>query len=84
MRIREEISRAEAHRLKMEAAIAPLSAALRRVLDDYNASVFHQPSDGWVVLFGGDHNAVVGSVDFDALLKMDKEDALKYLMLRSI
>lgn len=84
MRFRDAISKAEKHRLRMEAVIAPLNGALQRLLEDCNASVFHQPGDGWVVLFGGDHNALVGLIDFDALLKMDKDDALKYLMLRSI
>lgn len=81
---RKAIAEAEAYRLKMEAAVAPLNTELRRVLEDYNACVLHQPGDGWVVLFADDHNAGVRSIDFDALLKMDKRDALNYLMLRSI
>ena len=78
------IRNAEKHRASMEAAISPLNEKLKKLFDDYNASVFYQPGDGWCVLFKDDHNVPVGDVDFDALFSMSKNDALEYLMKSSI
>jgi hypothetical protein len=78
------ISKAEKYRQQMDSAIEPLNLKLRELLDDDNATVFHQPGDGWCVLFADDHNAPVRGIDFDVLLQMHREEALNYLMELSI
>lgn len=84
MKPRSCITKAEKYRSQMEASVTPLNEALKELLGDDNATVFYQPGDGWCVLFAEDHNATVGAIDFDVLLKMNREDALEYLMGHSI
>lgn len=78
------LRRAEKHRQEMEKALAPINRALSLLFDDYNASVFYQPSDGWVILFDDDHSARLSAEEIDCLLSMSREHALEFLRGRSI
>lgn len=78
------LERAERQRLAMEKSLVPINTALSSLLDDYNASVLFQHSDGWVVLFGADHNAKIDHGDLDLLLTLSKEDALEFLHDRTL
>lgn len=72
------------HRQKMVKVLSQIDQALEKLLDDHSASIQYQPSDGWVILFNDDYNAMIGSDELDKLLKMSKEEAFDYLMNKSI
>lgn len=84
MKASHSLNTAETARARMEAALAPVNKRLSALLEDSNASVFYQHGDGWVVLFDGDHNAPLWTMDIDKLLTLGKDEALAYLRERSI
>lgn len=73
------IERAEKHRRLMEAALEPINEKLQALLDEHNAFILYQASDGWCIVFDDCKNAPVFRVDFTALFAMSKQDALEYL-----
>lgn len=84
MQFLKAIQRADAHRMKMDEAIEPVTRSIIKLLDDDGACVFYQGGDGWMILFGDSQNVAVCDVDFDALMRMNKNDALAYLGKRQI
>lgn len=84
MKASTRLRKAAEHMRKIEELLAPVNAQLAALLEEDSASLVHQSSDGWCVLFNDDHNALINSDDLDKLLLMDKDAAVDFLMKSSI
>lgn len=87
--LRKEIMKASQYLIRAERAFRQMTAetkALSQILSDHigeDVSIEHQPSDGWVALFDGDHNAPLNASDIDALLMLDADLAMQRLRAKS-
>ena len=82
MNFYKRIQQAENYRLKIDFILGPINKRLVELLKQDSAQIFNREGDGWVVLFELDDfplNAPVGLIDFDALFKMNTEEAIEYL-----
>ena len=84
MKYSKSLERAEKLRDEMEKNLVPINKAIALLLGDLSASVFYQPSDGWVILFDGEYNARISADQIDCLLSMSKTDALEFLHAQSL
>lgn len=79
------IAKADEYHHMVEGVLAPLNKALEGLLEDNSAQVFYQ-TDGWCIGFDYNYgtNTPTGVVDFNKLMKMNKDDAIEYLVDRAI
>ena len=79
------MKRADKHRIAMQAALHEVRTRLVELLDSDETDVFYQASDGWVILFGKDSfNAKLSFSEIDKLFCMDSEQAMEFLLSKSI
>jgi hypothetical protein len=86
---RRATMKASQHLIRAQKALEKMTTetkALSQILTDHlgeEVTIEHQPSDGWVALFDGDHNAPLSAKEIDGLLRLDAEIAMRCLRAKS-
>lgn len=79
------MKRAERHRAAMQSALDEIRARLIELLGYAETDVLYQNSDGWVIMFDQDAlNAKLTFVEIDKLFCMDGDQAIEFLLSKSI
>lgn len=86
MRAGKQLARAALWYSRYEAYVDGINKQLAELMapGGKDASITHQASDGFVVTWGGEHNARISPDTLDELLAMTYDDAVGWLEARSI